>query len=183
MRNPYKKFKRQVFDPENLPKNFWQDLEFWQDSAFQARALGEVYQVWKEMIKNKNVVLVEDSPSITHGGVSSNYTASKLAAKKYKSKNIINPRRYGVGSLKEVFKDYPNLDIIPTTGYGKSQINDLIETINNVKADSIIFASYCSLFMKNRFNKPLTRVTYELEEIGKPKLDKIIFNFLKNRIH
>ena len=137
----------------------------------------------KEMIKNKNVVLVEDSPSITHGGVSSNYTASKLAAKKYKSKNIINPRRYGVGSLKEVFKDYPNLDIIPTTGYGKSQINDLIETINNVKADSIIFASYCSLFMKNRFNKPLTRVTYELEEIGKPKLDKIIFNFLKNRIH
>ena len=55
--NPYKKFKRQLFNPKNLPKNFWQDLESWQDSAFQARALGEVYQVWKEMIKNKKLII------------------------------------------------------------------------------------------------------------------------------
>ena len=139
-------------------------------------------KVDEKLIRNKNVVLVEDSPSVTHGGVKNKYAISEIVAKKYKAKSIVNPRKYAFGFLKKVFKNYPDLDIIPTTGYDKNELNDLIKTINNVKADSIIFASYSSLFMKT-FNKPLTRVTYELEEIGNPKLNKIILNFLKNNLY
>jgi len=134
----------------------------------------------EDLIKNKNVVLVEDSPSLTHGGVKNKHAISSIVAKKYKARSIVNPRRYALGFLKKIFREYPDLDIIPTIGYNKNEVRDLIKTINNVKADSIIFASYSSLFMK-KFNKPLTRVTYELGEIGKPKLNKIISSFLKNK--
>lgn len=55
--NPYKKFQRKPFDPDHLPKTFWEDLDSWSDSAFQARGLGEVYRVWRAMTQEKKVVI------------------------------------------------------------------------------------------------------------------------------
>ena len=66
-------------------------------------------------------------------------------------------------------------------GCNDKKVESLYDPSTFPKADSIVFASYSSLFMK-KFNKPLIRVTYELEEIGNPKLNKIILNFLKNKV-
>ena len=133
-----------------------------------------------ELIKGKNVVLVEDSPSITHGGISTKYAVSYLIAKKYKAKKIVDPKKYAIGSLKGLYKKYKDLKIVPTYGYNKKQLKDLERTLNRIKADSIIFGSYSNFYNMVKLNKPIARVTYELEEIGKSQLEKIITKFIKN---
>jgi len=84
-----------------------------------------------------------------------------------------------VNSIAETFKKYPHIGtLLPAMGYGGKQIQDLETTINKVECDSVIIGTPIDLRRIIKFNKPSTRVYYELEEIGKPNLNEIVTRFL-----
>ncbi|WP_456396326.1 cyclic 2,3-diphosphoglycerate synthase [Thermococcus sp.] len=131
-----------------------------------------------ELIKGKRVLVVEDGPTLTHGGMK--YGAGYVAAKKFGAKEIIDPRPYAVGSIIDTYKKYSHLDrILPAMGYGKKQMEELEETINRADADVVVIGTPVDLRRFMKLNKPAVRVKYELEEIGQPKLRDILADWVK----
>jgi predicted GTPase len=132
------------------------------------------------LIKNKKVVVIEDGPTLTHGGMS--FGAGIVAAKKYRAKKIVDPRPYVVGSIKDAYKKFAQIgDLIPALGYSKKQIRELESSINNTPADSIIMATPVDLRKFTKLNKPAAKIDYELEERFGPRLDVILKKYLKLR--
>jgi len=126
-----------------------------------------------EKIRGKRVLVVEDGPTLTHGEMK--YGAGVMAAYKYGAKELVDPREYAVGTIVDTFKKYPEIGVLlPAMGYGEKQMKDLEATINKVDADLVIIATPIDLGRIVKFNKPTVRVTYELEEIGTPKLEDIL---------
>lgn len=116
------------------------------------------------LLRNKKVLVVEDGPTLTHGGMA--YGAGTIAARRYRAK-IVDPRPYLFGSLKETFKKYPHLGkILPAMGYGKPQIRELEKIINKVPCDTVISGTPIDLRRILRTKKPVVRIRYELKEIG-----------------
>ncbi len=131
-----------------------------------------------ELVKDKKVLVIEDGPTLTHGEMS--YGAGIVAAEKFGAKEIIDPRPYVVGSLKEVFRKYAHIGtLLPAMGYSKKQISELQRVINSVKCDSVIVATPIDLRRILKINKPSVRVRYELQEIGKPDLREVLGKFVK----
>ena len=133
-----------------------------------------------ELIKGKKVLAVEDGPTLTHGNMK--YGAATLAAKKFGASEIVDPRPFAVGRLKETFEIYPEIGkLLPAMGYGKEQISDLESTINNTDCDTVIIGTPIDLTRVVKIGKPVARVSYNLQEVGKPDFTEIIQNFLKER--
>jgi predicted GTPase len=129
-----------------------------------------------DLIKGKKVVVVEDGPTLTHGGMS--YGAGVIGAKNAQAQ-LVDPRPYAVGSLKGTFHKYHHLsDLVPAMGYGSNQMQELQETINNVPADAVVIGTPIDLGRLLKFNKPSVRVRYDLKELGDITLEQI----LKDRI-
>lgn len=115
-----------------------------------------------EGIKGKRVLVVEDGPTLTHGGMS--YGAGYVAAVKYGAKDIVDPRPSAVGSIKETYRKYPTTGaLLPAMGYGKTQIEELEKTINNSDVDAVIIGTPIDLGKLIKIDKPAIRVTYELD--------------------
>ncbi|MHA1686625.1 MAG: cyclic 2,3-diphosphoglycerate synthase [Candidatus Heimdallarchaeaceae archaeon] len=125
------------------------------------------------VIQGKRVLVIEDGPTLTHGEMK--YGAGVVAAKRYGAKELVDPRPYLVGSLKETFERYPEIGtLLPAMGYFEKQLKDLEETINKTDCDVVISATPIDLTRLIKIKKPVVRVRYELEEIGKPKLEDIL---------
>ena len=128
------------------------------------------------MIFGKKVLVVEDGPTLTHGEMS--YGAGVVAAEKYGALELVDPREYAVGSIKDVYAKYSHIGtLLPAMGYSERQLKELEETINNTPADLVIVATPINLGRILKLNKPYVRVFYELQEIGKPTLEDIIKEF------
>jgi len=128
------------------------------------------------LIRNKKALVIEDGPTVTHGGAK--FGAGFLAAKKYKAK-IIDPRPYLKGSLRKVFERYAHLkNILPAIGYGEKQVKELEGTINSSPAEIVISGTPIDLTRVLKPKKPIIRVRYELEERS-GSLEKIVKEFLK----
>ncbi len=131
-----------------------------------------------EVVKDSEVLVVEDGPTLTHGEMT--YGAGVVAAEKFGAKNIVDPRPWVFGEIKKTFEKYPGIGpLLPAMGYGKKQISDLEKTINRTECDSVIIATPVDLRRFLKINKPTTRVRYELQEIGKPDFEDVISDFLK----
>ena len=129
-------------------------------------------------IKGKRVLVVEDGPTLTHGGMK--YGAGLVAAKKFGAAEIVDPRPYAVGSIIDTYKKYNHIEeILPAMGYGDKQVKELEETINNADVDLVVIGTPIDLRRIMKINKPAVRVGYELQEIGKPDLEDVIDEFLK----
>ena len=130
------------------------------------------------VIKGKRVLVVEDGPTLTHGEMK--IGAGTVAARKFGASEIIDPRPYTVGRLKDTFKTYPNIGaLLPAMGYGDEQIKDLEKTINNTDCDSVIIGTPIDLNRVVKIKKPNTRVYYDLDEIGKPDMEEMIDEFIQ----
>ncbi len=126
-----------------------------------------------EMIRGKRVLVIEDGPTLTHGEML--YGAGVVASRKYGARELIDPRPYLQGTLKETFQIYPNIqNLLPAMGYGEKQMRDLEATINAADCDAVVIGTPIDLRRLLKINKPATRVTYELQEIGFPSLDVIL---------
>ena len=127
-------------------------------------------------IKGKKVLVIEDGPTLTHGEMP--YGAGVIAAEIYGAAELIDPRPYAVGSIKDTFNKYKHLDrVLPAMGYGEKQIQELAATIDKVPCDLVIGATPIDLGRLVKTSKPILRVTYELEEIGSPNLEEILARF------
>lgn len=131
-----------------------------------------------EFIRGKRVLVVEDGPTLTHGGMK--YGAGVMAAQKFGAKEIIDPRPYAVGSIAETYVKYPDIGILlPAMGYGKKQVQELEETINAADCDLVIIGTPIDLSRIIKMNKKSIRVKYELQEIGRPDLEEVLSQKIK----
>lgn len=131
-----------------------------------------------EQIKNKRVLVVEDGPTLTHGNMK--IGAGIIAAKKFGAAQIIDPRPFLEGKLKKTFEDYPQIGtLLPAMGYGKEQMKDLEATINRTDCDTVIIGTPIDLNRVIKITKPSVRVTYHLQDIGKPDLTDILTQFVE----
>ncbi len=122
-----------------------------------------------EKIRDKRVLVVEDGPTLTHGGMK--YGAGWVAAKRHGAAEIIDPRPFAVGSIQTTFEKYPDTgEILPAMGYSPAQVEDLKKTIEAVNADLVIIGTPIDLRKLINFDCPCLRVGYELQEIGQPDL-------------
>ncbi|MBI2675138.1 MAG: GTPase [Candidatus Aenigmarchaeota archaeon] len=129
-----------------------------------------------DIIKGKNVIVIEDGPTITHGGMQ--FGAGTIAARKYKCR-IIDAERYAIGSLRETYKKYPHLQkILPAMGYGKRQTEELEKTIDKAKCDAVIIGTPVDLRKIIRISKPTTRIFYSLQPLKPKDLEKELARFI-----
>jgi predicted GTPase len=130
-------------------------------------------------VKGRRVLVVEDGPTLTHGNMT--YGAGTIAAKKLGAKEIVDPRPYAVGSIKDTFKKYMHLGaLLPAMGYGEKQIDELEKTINATPCDLVIIGTPVDLRRLLSLNKPAVRAKYELKEVSKPDIEEILRrHFLK----
>jgi len=128
-------------------------------------------------IRGRKVLAIEDGPTVTHGGMT--YGAAVLAARAHGAAAVVDPRPAAVGSIKQAFEAYPGIGpLLPALGYGAQQIRELQETIDRVECDLILIGTPIDLRRLITFRKPAQRVTYELEERGKPDLRDVLGRFL-----
>ncbi|HEC76837.1 MAG TPA: GTPase [Thermoplasmatales archaeon] len=128
-------------------------------------------------IKGKRVIVVEDGPTLTHGGMP--YGAGTIAARQ-NGADIVDARENAVGSIKETFKKYPHLNkILPAVGYEERQISELEETINATDCDLILSATPIDLKRVINVNKEIIRVRYEVGRETEKELEKVLDKFVE----
>ncbi len=146
-----------------------ENIQMVNPSAMVIDAASPIFVEGYEQIKGKTVLVVEDGPTLTHREMT--YGAGVVAAEKFGAAEIVDPRPYTVGTITDTFEKYPGIgELLPAMGYGDQQIKDLEETINNTECDLVIIGTPIDLRKLVHINKPALRVTYELQEIGKPDL-------------
>ena len=129
------------------------------------------------VIKNKQVLVVEDGPTLTHGEMK--IGAGVVAAQKFGAAGLVNPRPYIVGRLRETFETYPDIgSVLPAMGYGEQQLKDLEATINGTECEAVIIGTPIDLNRIIKIDKPNTRVYYNLQEIGRPNFDMVLDDFV-----
>ncbi len=131
-------------------------------------------------IRGRRALVVEDGPTITHGGMA--YGAGFVAATQARAAAIVDPRSAAVGEIAAVYAQYPHIGaVLPAMGYHPSQLEALRDTINRVDADVVVVATPCDLAALIAINKPVVRVRYELAETGEPGLGGLVEAFLRQR--
>lgn len=126
-----------------------------------------------EAIRGKRVLVVEDGPTLTHGGMK--IGAGWVAARRFGAAEIVDPRPFAVGEILATYKKYPDTgNILPAMGYGEQQVRDLEKTIEAADVDMVVIGTPIDLTRVMKINRPSQRVRYELEEIGKPDLEDIL---------
>jgi predicted GTPase len=125
-----------------------------------------------ELIKGKRVLVIEDGPTLTHGNMK--LGAGTVAAQRAGAGELVDPRKYAVGKIKETFEKYPDIGILlPAMGYGEQQMKDLETTINKVPCDAVVIGTPIDLTRFIKIEKPTVTVAYALSEKAKEELRKI----------
>ena len=131
-----------------------------------------------DMVRGKRVLVIEDGPTLTHGEMK--IGAGVVAAQRNGAAELVDPRPFLVGRLRETFEIYPDIGtILPAMGYGEVQLRDLEATINATDCDVVVIATPIDLNRIVDIKKPNTRVFYDLEEITKPDLTDLLGAFVE----
>jgi len=126
-----------------------------------------------ELIAGKRALVVEDGPTLTHGGMT--YGAGWFAAKNAGAAEIVDAKPYAAGSIAATYKKYPNAgQILPAMGYSDQQIADLEATINATPCDVVVEGTPIDLTRLIHVNKPIAGVTYELEELEGGVIEEMV---------
>jgi len=129
------------------------------------------------VITGKRVLVVEDGPTLTHGGMK--YGAGVVAAERFGAAELIDPRPFAVRSIAETYEKYPGIGILlPAMGYGPEQVRDLEETIAASGAEAVVIGTPIDLRRVVDIAQPSARVSYDLQEVGRPDLTEILAPFV-----
>jgi len=141
-------------------------------------AASQVSVATPDAIKGRRVVVVEDGPTVTHGEMP--YGAGVIAAREFGAAEIVDPRPYAVGSIRTTFENSPHLtNIVPAMGYSPAQTRELEETLNAIPCDLVLVATPIDLARLIKLKKPSLRVTYDVQELGPPRLPELIRTFVQ----
>jgi predicted GTPase len=131
----------------------------------------------ESLIRGKDVLVVEDGPTLTHGEMQ--FGAGTIAAKLFGARAIIDPRPFAVHSIAATYAKYPRTGaVLPAMGYGQEQVRDLEATINRVPCDTVVIGTPIDLRRVLRIDKPSVRVSYALDEQTKPDIPAVLDGFL-----
>jgi predicted GTPase len=158
--------------PENIA-TVRENLQAANPSAVIIEAASPIFVDGSERIRGKRVLVIEDGPTLTHGGMA--YGAGWVAAKRFGAGEIVDPHPFAVGSIAATFRKYPQTgSVLPAMGYGEEMVHELEKTIDDTPADLVLSATPIDLGRIVHSNKPILRVRYELQEIGRPTLDELL---------
>ncbi len=160
-------------DVEKIAKN----VKEVNPSAHIVKADMEVSVDRPELLSGKRAVVIEDSPTVTHGGLP--YGAGYVAAKKYGAE-IVDPKPYAVGIIKQMFEEYKHMGpVLPSTGYAPEQLRDLEETLRRIDCDVVVLGTPADLTKLIKIDKPVARVTFELKVLEGPTIKDLVEEFLE----
>lgn len=128
-------------------------------------------------VRGRRVLVIEDGPTLTHGEMK--YGAGVVAARRFGAAELVDPRPHAVGSIRDTFARYDTGTLLPAMGYGRQQMADLEATVNQTPADVVVIATPIDLRRIVNIRYPAVRVTYELQEIGRPDLEDALTPFLR----
>jgi predicted GTPase len=133
-----------------------------------------------EAVRGRRVLVVEDGPTLTHGGMA--YGAGFVAATRAQAATIVDPRSAATEAISAVFDQYPHIGpVLPAVGYNPEQLQALEATINAAAADVVVAATPCDLGALLQLDKPVVRARYEFAEAGVPGLGTLVDAFLRER--
>lgn len=128
-------------------------------------------------VKGHRVLVIEDGPTITHGGMA--YGAGYVAAVAAGAASIIDPRYVAAPGLRWVFEAFPHIEqVLPAVGYSPAQLEALETTINNADADVVVSGTPVDLGRLLQVNRKIVRARYEFAEVGEPKLSVLVDTFI-----
>ena len=164
-------------DPQNV-KRVKENIKMVNPKAIILDAASPITADKPELIKGKRALVIEDGPTLTHGNMP--YGAGTIMAQRLGAKEIVDPKPYAVGSMKETYKKYAHLGtILPALGYGEKQIAELKETIDRTPCDVVVIGTPIDLRRVMTINKPTVRVNYELQVLGPVSLEQVLEEFLQ----
>jgi predicted GTPase len=132
------------------------------------------------LIGGKRVLVVEDGPTLTHGGMS--YGAGTIAARRFGARELVDPRATAVGSIADAYQQYPHLhNVLPALGYSDQQRRELAETIEASGAEVVVDASPCRLDRLLNLSLPMVRVRYRFAQLSGPPLVENVLSLLDAR--
>ena len=124
-------------------------------------------------LEGKRVLVVEDGPTLTHGGMA--FGAGTVAARAAHAAELVDPRPWAVGSIAAALARYPHVGaVLPAMGYGDDQLEDLARTIDAVECDVVVTGTPFDLGRLIETRHPLRHARYELRELGRPTLHEVI---------
>lgn len=169
--------KVETADPKNVER-VKQNVRTVNPNATILEAASPITADKPELIKGKRVLVIEDGPTLTHGNMP--YGAATIIAKRLGAGEIVDPKPYAVGSIKETYKKYAHLGaILPAVGYGEKQIAELKETTDRTPCDVVVIGTPIDLRRVMSIDEPTVRVKYELKVLGSVSLEQILEEFLK----
>jgi predicted GTPase len=149
-------------------------------AAAIVRAASPVQLEEPERVRGKRVLVVEDGPSITHGGMP--YGAGYVAATRARAGRIVDPHRFAVGEIARMYVRYPHIGpVLPALGYHPGQLEDLRATIAAAAADVVVTATPCELSALIEIDKPVVCARYEYAEAGEPGLGALVEAFQREK--
>ena len=164
--------KVETANPDDL-KTVLENCEAYNPRATVVQCRSAITVDQPELIRGKRALVVEDGPTLTHGGMT--YGAGWFAAQNSGAAEIVDPVPYAVGSIKDTYEAYPNSrKILPAMGYGEEQIRELEATINAVDADVVVEGTPIDLGRVLQANKPVANVGYELEELEPGAIERAV---------
>ena len=129
-------------------------------------------------VRGRRVLVVEDGPTITHGGMP--FGAGTVAARHAGAAAFVDARPFAVGSIRETYERYPDIgDVLPAMGYSEQQLRELTETINAAPCDVVVAGTPIDLRHVVDSRAPILRATYELEEVGTPTLEDVLIPLVR----
>lgn len=130
-----------------------------------------------EAVRGRRVLVIEDGPTITHGGMA--YGAGFVAANAAGAAEIVDPRLSAADDFAKTYEKFPHIGkVLPALGYGAAQLQALAQTIDASDADIVISATPIDLLRLLHVNKPIVRARYEYAEAGEPTLSAIVDTFV-----
>ncbi len=142
-----------------------------------SHARSEVVADKPELIKGRRVLVIEDSPTVTHGGAP--YAAGYVAAMKYGGE-VVDPRPYATMFFQKIYEKYPHMGpVLPSTGYTRDQLRELEETIRRVPADVVILGTPSDITKLIKIDKPVVRVKFRVKIVKGPSIEELVEEFLE----
>jgi len=134
-----------------------------------------------ESVRGARVLVIEDGPTLTHGQMT--HGAGVIAARQAGAADLVDPRSYAVGSLRDVFAHFTHIGcLLPAMGYSKTQLGELEETIRQTPCDVVIVATPMDLGRIVRISQPTVRVTYDVVERSSLTFSQVLREFVAEHV-
>jgi predicted GTPase len=134
-----------------------------------------------ESVRGARALVIEDGPTLTHGQMT--HGAGVIAARQAGAAELVDPRPYAVGSLRDVFAHFTHIGcLLPAMGYSKTQLGELEETIRQTPCDVVIIATPMDLGRIVRISTPTVRVTYDVVERSSLTFSQVLREFMAERV-